>query len=97
MDARMSDFGASPCSASQTELLLTGPSVDLSNIEDDGAAFGHALALSVLQAGLSPVSCPLVPFLVLLVKQGPQWRWLVGQILSALGQWIDNGALAKGS
>ena len=29
-------------------------------------------------------------------KVGPQWRWLVGQILFAFGQWIDKGALAKG-
>ena len=36
-------------------------------------------------------------FLALLVKQGPRWRWLVGQILSALGQWIDKGALSQGS
>ena len=29
-------------------------------------------------------------------KVGPQWRWLVGQILFDFGQWIDKGALAKG-
>ena len=38
----------------QTELRLMGSAVDLTNVEDDGPAFSHALTLSIVKAGFSP-------------------------------------------